>query len=280
MKLARQQLSKYYAAVTPTAGMVLISTHIPNPFQKLQSCRNWDKGMDINPEEKTSYTTQYQEAFLKYLETKYCAKHWCVVVNTPERIPISNPVPSPIASVLAQSTLDWYDLSNDDEEYLTPHNLAQMSPGQSDCAASLFTTARLNLNSLPEAPNNWGRNHPNLNDYHSHPIEICSTFWIPEITNGWCHQEKSHWKYADLSKVARGVFCIKLHRVRLESSFSLERDVIGWRQWKPTGKTLRENVVVWQFARAINAVLPGDDPALDTTNTENDLEMKSEAEER
>jgi len=30
--------------------------------------------MDINPEDKTSYTTQYQEAFLKYVENEY--PHW------------------------------------------------------------------------------------------------------------------------------------------------------------------------------------------------------------
>jgi len=35
----------------------------------------WDKGMDINLEDETSYTTQYQEAFLKYVENEYCAKH-------------------------------------------------------------------------------------------------------------------------------------------------------------------------------------------------------------
>ena len=75
VKLARQKLSKYYAEVTPTTGMLLISAHILDPFRKLRSFRKWDKGMDINPEDETSYTTQYQEAFLKYVENEYCAKH-------------------------------------------------------------------------------------------------------------------------------------------------------------------------------------------------------------
>ena len=30
--------------------------------------------MDINPGDETSYTTQSQEAFLKYVENEYCAK--------------------------------------------------------------------------------------------------------------------------------------------------------------------------------------------------------------
>jgi len=57
VKLARQKLSKYYAEVTPTTGMLLISTHIFDLFRKLRSFRKWDKGMDINPEDETSYTT-------------------------------------------------------------------------------------------------------------------------------------------------------------------------------------------------------------------------------
>ena len=59
VKLARQKLSKYFAEVTPTTGMLLISAHILDPFRKLRSFRKWDKGMDINPEDETSYTSQY-----------------------------------------------------------------------------------------------------------------------------------------------------------------------------------------------------------------------------
>jgi len=66
--LAPQKLSKYYTEVTPKMGMLLISAHILDPLRKLRLFRKWAKGMDINPAEETSYTTQYQEAFLKYVE--------------------------------------------------------------------------------------------------------------------------------------------------------------------------------------------------------------------
>jgi hypothetical protein len=49
VKLARQKLSKYYAEVTPTTGMLLSSAHILDPFRKLRLFRKWDMGMDINP---------------------------------------------------------------------------------------------------------------------------------------------------------------------------------------------------------------------------------------
>jgi len=59
VKLARQKLSKYYTEVTPRNGMLLISAHILDPVQKLRAFRKWDKGMDIDPEDETSYTTEY-----------------------------------------------------------------------------------------------------------------------------------------------------------------------------------------------------------------------------
>jgi len=39
VKLARQKLSKYYAEVTPTTGMILNSAQILDQFRKLRSFR-------------------------------------------------------------------------------------------------------------------------------------------------------------------------------------------------------------------------------------------------
>jgi len=114
--------------------------------------------MDIYPEDETSYTTQYQEAFLKYVENEYCAKHRRVPVNKFEMVQNSNFVPSATASGSYQSSIDPYDSSSDDEEYLTPNNVAETTPGRSDRAARLLTAARLYLNSPPEAPKNTGTN--------------------------------------------------------------------------------------------------------------------------
>jgi len=280
VKLARKKLSKYYAEVTPTTGMLPIITHILDPFRKLRSFRKWDKGMDIHPEDETSYTTQYQDAFLKYVENEYCAKHRRVPVNKLETVPSSNLVPSGTASGSYRLSFDPYDSSSDDEKYLTPNNVAETTPGWNDRGARLLNAVRLYLNSPAEAPNNWGQINPNLNDYHSDPMEISSTFWIPDITYWWRQQEKTHSKYPDLSNVARDIFSIIPHGVRVEASFSLGWDVIGCRQSKTTGETLREKVVVRQFARANNGILECTDPELDTTNTENDSEIKKEAEKR
>ena len=185
VKLTKQKLSKYYAEVTPSTGMLLISAHMLNPFRKLRSFRKWDKGMNINPEDETSYTNQYQEAFLKYVENEHSTKHGRVPVNKLESLPSSNIVPSATASGSCQSSIDPYDLSSDDEEYLTPNNVAKTPPRRSDRAARLLTDAWLNLNSPAELPKNSVQINPNRNDYHSDLMAISSTFWIPDITDWW-----------------------------------------------------------------------------------------------
>jgi len=236
--------------------------------------------MDINPEDETCYTTQYQEASLEYVENEYCAKHRRLLVTKHEKLQSNDFIHSAMPSQSGQSSFDPYDLSRGDEEYLTPKNLAETTPGRCDRAAGSLTAARLYLNSLPESPKNWGQDNPNLDDYHSDPIEIRSTFRIPDIAEWWRQQEEKHSKCAHLSNVARDIFSIIPHGVGVEASCSLGRDVIGWRQSKTTGETLREKVVVRQYARANNGILAGNDPVLDSSESDNDLELKRDAEEK
>ena len=66
----------------------------------------------------------------------------------------------------------------------------------------------------------------------------------------------------------------------MEDSFSLAQDVIGWRQSKTTGETLREKVVVKQFAWANNTSLAGDNLVLDSTSADDDMEMNKEVEQK
>jgi len=110
-------------------------------------------------------------------------------------------------------------------------------------------------------------------------MEINSTYWIPDITEWWCQQEEMRSTYSDLSNAARNIFSIGQHGVGVEASFSLGWDVIGWRQSKITGRTVREKVFVMEFSQANDGLLAGDGPALDTSNTDNDSEMKREAEQ-
>jgi len=280
VKFARQKLSKYYAEVTAKTGMLLISAHILNPFRKLRSFRKRDKGMDINPEDETSYTTQYHESFLKYVENEYCAKHRQLSVTKYEKLLSNDFIHSAIPSQSGQSSFDPYDLCSGDEEYLSPENLAKTTPGRSDRAARLLTPTRLYFNSPPESPKNWGQVNRNLDDYHSNPMAISSTFWIPDIAEWWRQQEETHSMYADLSNVARDIFSIIPHGVAVEASFPLGRGVIGLRHSKATGETLRERVVVRQYAHANEGISAGDDPVLDRSESDNDLELNREAKQR
>ena len=210
------------------------------------------------------------------MENEYCTKHLYVPVNKHQSVLSNNLVPSTIPSGSGQSFFDPYDLSSDDGAYLPPANVAESSPGQINHASCIVTTALLCLNSPPEAPKNWGHIYQNLNDYYSDPMESSSSFWIPDITDWWRLQEDTNSKYADLSNMARDIFSILPHVFGVEACFSLGWGVIGCRQSKTTGETLPKTVVVRQFAWASTWISAGDDPALDTTITLNDTEMKNE----
>jgi len=134
VELARQKVSKYHAEVPPTTGTLHFSAHCLDTLCKLQSGRKLDR-MDSYPEDNTSYTTQYKEAFLKYMENEWCAKYRHVPVNEPENVRSSNPVPYTLASGSRQLSFDPYDLSSNDDEYLTPTKVAETTPGLSDRAA-------------------------------------------------------------------------------------------------------------------------------------------------
>ena len=279
VKFWRQMLSKYYAEVTPMTGMPLILAQIIDPFKKLWAFRKWDTGMDIIPEDETSYTTHYQEAFLKYVENEYCAKHRWMSVIKHEKLQSNDFILSATASQSGQSSFDPYGLSSDDEEDLTPENVAETTPGRSDCAAYLLTAAKLYLNWEPESPTNWGQVNLILDDYHSYRMEASSRFWVPDITEWWRQQEETHSNSADRSNVARRMFSIIPHGVGVEASVSLGQDVIGWRQSKTTGETLWEKVVVRQYSWANDGILAGDDTASDWSETDSDLELNREVEE-
>jgi len=99
-----------------------------------------------------------------------------------ESLPSSNLIPSGIVLGFCQSSFHPIDLSSDDDEYLTLNNGAESTPGRCDRASRLLTAARLYLISPLEAPEKWGQIDPNLDDYHSDPMEISRSFWFPDIT--------------------------------------------------------------------------------------------------
>jgi hypothetical protein len=104
--LARQMLSDYYRDVTPSSGMPFISAHILDPFWKLRSHRKRDKEIDINPANKTSYTTKSQQPFLQYMENEYFPKDQPVPFNKSVCVPRNHQVPSLMSSECGQSSID------------------------------------------------------------------------------------------------------------------------------------------------------------------------------
>jgi len=225
---------------------------LPNPktpfwiMWRMNTMPNIDDCPSLNPKE--------------YQATIFSAPQWLLdLVNL-----LSNPY-------------DWW---SDEEEYLIPENVSAMTPRRSDPAACLFSTSWLYLISPPESPMNRGKVNPNLNNYHSDPMEFRGSFLILDITDWWCQLEETRSKYAIRSNVACDMISIIPHGAGVEASVSLGWDDMGWRQSKTTGETLREIVIVRQFAWANTAILASNNTVLVLTDTENFFEMKREVEGR
>jgi len=187
LKFVRQKLSTSFREVTPMTGILLISWNSLDPFWKLRQFQKWDRGMDINPEDETSYTTHYLKAFLKCVGIEYCAKHRRLSIIKPENVPGCIPFCPAKASAFVQYSFCPDDLSSDDEEHLMFNSIARTTPIRSDCVACLLTNPSHYQNLLPDAHNNRGQVNSNVINCHSDSIENSFTFQIAEITD-WCHQ--------------------------------------------------------------------------------------------
>jgi len=135
VKSAHQKLSKDYAEVTPSTGMHLITATILDSFCMLGLFRKWDNWMDIKTQDEGCYSTKYQEAFWKFVENEECAKHRHLPNITPRMIPITSLCSSVMASRSGQSSYDPCDEYSDDAEYKMTTNVAETTPGRSNCAA-------------------------------------------------------------------------------------------------------------------------------------------------
>jgi hypothetical protein len=137
--------------------------------------------MDSNLTDETSYTIQYQKACPKYIENEYRSKHRGFPGTKSKSIPNNNLILYTMPSTSDQSSADQYHLSRDDEEYIMPDNVAELTPRRSDCAVCLLRATGLSFNSPPQLHQNSGQIYPNLDDSYSNQMENSSTFWLPDI---------------------------------------------------------------------------------------------------
>jgi len=280
MKLAQQELSKYYPEVSPMMGMLLIPEHIPNPFRKLRSYRKWYKGLDINPEDKISCTTQYQEAFLKYVENEYYASHRRVPVITPKSIPSNDLFPRAMASGSGQSSFYPYAISSDVKN---TESLTLRLKQHPDDAIVQYAQCPL--------PGSIWIHHLNHLRMGGKVIQISvittPTKWRVAVHFGF---RISPTDGANKSKCTQSTqisrmwhaTCSLLYPMVLEGRPvpPLVKMLSTGSSQKPRCVTLCKNVVVRQFARANDWMLAGNDPALEPMNTETNLDMKRVAEAR
>jgi len=242
--------------MTPTMGILHMLAHNLDPVQMFRSFRKWEMAMDINPQDATSYTTQYQEALQKDVEYESCAKHRRVMVNKLETALPRSLVPSATHSGSYRSYFDACNLSSNDEENIKPYNVAESSPGRSDRAACVLLGARPYVNLPPDALPNCGQIDPNLNDCPSNPTETSSTSWIPDITDWRRPQEEPHLSMP-ISPMLWAAYSISYHMVsECRPVWTLAETLLAWGSQKPParlfannsfqGSSLKEHTGFWQ----------------------------------
>jgi len=158
-----------------------------------------------------------------------------------------------------------------------PKTVARMTPRWRDYAACILTAPRLYLNSPGQSSMNWVQDNPNLNDEDWDPMQLVVHFGSRRSPTGPVNNSNHSQSTAILSTVACDIFPTIQPGVGVTASFPLVQDMIRWRQSNITGVT---NVVIWQFAKANEVILAGNDPALDTVKTDKNFEMTREAQER
>jgi hypothetical protein len=117
VKVARPQLLNNNSDVTPMTVLLLMSEYILDLLQKLRLLKKWETAMYINPVDLMSCTTQSQEAFLKNVKNKYCAKYQQMSAFEAENIRHRHFFPCVMASGFGESAFDASSSSSDDEEY-------------------------------------------------------------------------------------------------------------------------------------------------------------------
>ena len=282
VRAGRAKLREYYSNVTPGTGLLLILATILDPFRKLRTFERWDKDMGVSNDNADSYTRQYSDAFLDYWEKNYVIGDG-EGTNEVKKEEFGGPLSDLGENVsigkkgggIKVYTIDSSDEDTDEEVTAKPNS----TPRSASRKAYLMQQARQYLANGRVDPNTLPQNQPQGDDLLSEdPEEVTASFWYPDVGGWWYNQEKMLGEYRDLAKMARDIFSVMPHGVGVEASFSLGRDVIGWRQSKTSGITLQQKVVVRQWARSNDGLFPEEIGMLDISD--NDNEEKRQKEDR
>jgi hypothetical protein len=128
LKFAGRKMLSYRFEVTPVLVLLIIAADILVSFRKLQSFRKWDKAIDDNSEDHSSFMAHYNNIYLKYVEYEYCSKDPIIPNFTFETTTHNNPFTTSPLSGPAHTFYDPYDLSCNNAKYITPANIVESTP--------------------------------------------------------------------------------------------------------------------------------------------------------
>jgi len=136
------------------------------------------------------------------------------------------------------TSYDPYDMSRDDEDYRMPENVAQMMPGQNDCAARLLTAARHYVEWPRDSTQNWGR-WIRMWMITTPPVQIFAAHFGFRTSPTGRINERKHTHSTPISLLWHWIYSLSYHTVsEWRPVFALGEMLSAWGSPKPLARPI------------------------------------------
>ena len=285
LEAATAKLKEYYAKVTPRVGTLLLMATMLDPYQKLSPFKKWDRAEGNDDTEPSSFKQQHRKLFLEYFETHYLpaienhppgplASQQAHASNTPQNTTFnrkklrrddsdsendnSERSVEPeqrryderhsLTGILANGTvLDGYPNGNVDRTFMNIDRQKYLL-----AAVEYIDSRRFSMDQARDE--HFGTVAGDLDaqeEENDDPGKVTISWFEPGPDGYWrkiaSMPAQGDIKYLQrVEQMARDIFSCVPHGVGVESSFSIARNVISWKQSRMTANTLKSNMIVRQ----------------------------------
>lgn len=282
LKAATHKLKHYYQKVTPRNGTLLLMATMLDPYQKLLPFHKWDSAEGCLPSSPDSFTSQHRMLFLRYFEVNYLRPietHHDISTQDHGNTPASQQSGE---TTTYSKSLPGFGSDSEDEDLTAETRSVEILPGYGsvltggtylkeypdgcivrtpgnverkrylDAAVDYINGDRLRKSAAHEEF--FGRKAGNLNDLEEEnqdPTRITVSWFNPTPDNFWRQVSSpslsQHHQYLlPVEQMARDIYSCVPHGVGVESSFSIGRNVLSWKQSRMTASTLQSMIVTRQ----------------------------------
>ena len=279
LEAATAKLKEYYLKVTPRAGTLLLMATMLDPYQRLSPFKKWDRAEGFSATEAHSFQYQHRLLFLQYFET-----HYLPPIETQLSGTSDCPQLAPQTTFRTKPRRDQDDSDSEDDtptsaqqpvgfndrSLLTgviaegtflrgyPNGIIDRTFGNLErkkylmAAVEYIDSRRFShQQGQDEYFGFTAGNLDTLEEENDDPGKITISWFKPTPDGYWAKiaiaPSRGDMKYLQrVEEMARDIFSCVPHGVGVESSFSIARNVVSWKQSRMTAKTLQANMIVRQ----------------------------------